>query len=494
MTPFRCTTHRALLSAIVICAAAASMACAPWVHMRKTAADERVVYAKGDHFCAEPSPDVAKAVATATDLSSSLAAAVESSEIPAQGKIDFAGAFSRSNAESLAQLTERLATIQLLRDGLYRACEAYANGALSKASYSVILSRYDDTMITMLIGEFEAGNFGRDLAVLGTQASGSASAHVGLEDAQEAADAAQNELSKAQENVEAKETAVAAAKGDRTKAEIAVAACPAAGCTNKEDTKAATAREAEQNAVNELAAARAAQEKADADAQKALSALAQSSAKTIVTEGVGGPVAATVSGRATGLDHLSRLQRKYLENINSDAFGVACITQLADPLLSNTRLARLCEQTLPAVALSGAMLLREKSVGGASRMLEACSEAIDKVAIQGTWTKKTINDAQGNPMTTEDEENVILQTVVDKCFSQLEKLLDHQEKERKTQSDELRAAVEALALAMKTSAEVASARRALTFGFEGNPDATDPGLEREAAWRRNLRPTRLRPR
>ncbi len=60
-------------------------------------------------------------------------------------------------AEAMAQLGQRLATIQLLRDGLYRACEAYANGALDKSSYSMILSRFDDTMITLLLGAEEAG-------------------------------------------------------------------------------------------------------------------------------------------------------------------------------------------------------------------------------------------------------------------------------------------------------------------------------------------------
>lgn len=40
--------------------------------------------------------------------------------------------------------------IQLLRDGLYRACEAYTNGIIDGREYKRIIARYDETMITML--------------------------------------------------------------------------------------------------------------------------------------------------------------------------------------------------------------------------------------------------------------------------------------------------------------------------------------------------------
>jgi hypothetical protein len=92
----------------------------------------------------------------------------------AAGKV--ATAISTAHAQALAQLTNRLATIQLLRDGLYRACEAYANGALSDIAYAVMLSGYGDVMVTLLTGELVAGNFGQALAILGTSASGTATA------------------------------------------------------------------------------------------------------------------------------------------------------------------------------------------------------------------------------------------------------------------------------------------------------------------------------
>src|SRR5205814_4453676 len=148
-----------------------------------TRADERLVMATPatvedgrvkprQVFCAEPSPDVAKAVSESLNISAALDAVAKGRELPVEGALKTAAAISRARAESLAQLTNRLATIQLLRDGLYRACEAYANGAVSETTYAIILSRFDKLMVTLLTGELVAGNFGQSLAVLGTSGSG----------------------------------------------------------------------------------------------------------------------------------------------------------------------------------------------------------------------------------------------------------------------------------------------------------------------------------
>jgi len=85
--------------------------------------------------CAEPSPDVF--IAAAASASASADVVKKSAE----------GAFQ--NAESAASLS-RGHTIQLLRDGLYRACEAYMNGAIEKSDYHSLLIFYDVTMITTL--------------------------------------------------------------------------------------------------------------------------------------------------------------------------------------------------------------------------------------------------------------------------------------------------------------------------------------------------------
>jgi hypothetical protein len=100
--------------------------------------------------CAEPSPDVALAMAR------SLGAGVN---VLSYGS----GSASAATSEALAQLGERFAAVQLLRDILYRSCEAYANGAISNTTYALMMARLDETTTTLLLGEMAAGAFGRQL-------------------------------------------------------------------------------------------------------------------------------------------------------------------------------------------------------------------------------------------------------------------------------------------------------------------------------------------
>jgi len=111
--------------------------------------------------CAEPSPDVAKIAAAAMDTSASGSAQSVGNAVSPELALSLAA----SRSEALAQLGQRLATVQLLRDGMFRACEAFANGAIDSTAYSSILSRYDKLMITMLLGEFAANSTTRVMPV-----------------------------------------------------------------------------------------------------------------------------------------------------------------------------------------------------------------------------------------------------------------------------------------------------------------------------------------
>jgi hypothetical protein len=53
-------------------------------------------------------------------------------------------------SESVASIAMRTQTIQLLRDGLYRACEAYMNGAIDQHQYNIVLLNIDRLMVTLL--------------------------------------------------------------------------------------------------------------------------------------------------------------------------------------------------------------------------------------------------------------------------------------------------------------------------------------------------------
>ena len=53
-------------------------------------------------------------------------------------------------AESAAYVGMRTQTIQLLRDGLYRACEAYMNGAIDETQYNMLLANMPKTMAALV--------------------------------------------------------------------------------------------------------------------------------------------------------------------------------------------------------------------------------------------------------------------------------------------------------------------------------------------------------
>ena len=95
--------------------------------------------------CAEPSPDALSAIA------STINAELRRNRPGGDGN---AGETSASLAGSLSEtvqaIGDRTQVVQLLRDTLYRACEAYANGALDDFGYAVILGQIDLFMLQLL--------------------------------------------------------------------------------------------------------------------------------------------------------------------------------------------------------------------------------------------------------------------------------------------------------------------------------------------------------
>ncbi|MGF1711516.1 hypothetical protein L4C37_13220 [Vibrio kagoshimensis] len=83
--------------------------------------------------CAEPSPDSMSAYASENSLS-----------IPQ--KIKLATAFQ----EGATYTGLRTQSIQLLRDGMYRLCEAHMSGAIDKSTYAVLVRRYQKNMVALL--------------------------------------------------------------------------------------------------------------------------------------------------------------------------------------------------------------------------------------------------------------------------------------------------------------------------------------------------------
>ncbi len=103
------------------------------------------------YVCAEPSPD-ALAV-----ISSSLS---QAGQLSIEKNPRISEAFAFAVQESAAQLN-RGRTIQLLRDGLFRACEASLNGALEGGEYGQIANKYADATVTLLaIEQITSPGFG----------------------------------------------------------------------------------------------------------------------------------------------------------------------------------------------------------------------------------------------------------------------------------------------------------------------------------------------
>ena len=105
--------------------------------------------------CSEPSPDIAMAIAMVSKLSANRSQGVSTTVKEFSGSANESmGATAEHNlTQTLTQLAGRSVAIQALRDGTFRACEAYANGAIDKDEYSLILSQYGDVLSTLILAE-----------------------------------------------------------------------------------------------------------------------------------------------------------------------------------------------------------------------------------------------------------------------------------------------------------------------------------------------------
>jgi len=88
-------------------------------------------------ICNEPSPDVFSVYTAA------LGADISKSE-------ELTAALKLTTGESGASIGIRTQSIQLLRDAMYRICEAYLSGALEPTEYFRLLASYQKSMVTLI--------------------------------------------------------------------------------------------------------------------------------------------------------------------------------------------------------------------------------------------------------------------------------------------------------------------------------------------------------
>ena len=287
-----------------------------------------IAYEPREYLCAEPSPDVAKVVQAAITASGSGAATVTP---PAGGtKVDaqVAAQLAASRSEGLAQLTRRIATIQLLRDGLYRACEAYANGAINREIYSAIVSRYDRMMVTMLLAEMAAGNFGTVVTLTGQSAAGptgdtAATAAQAVKDAQGAVTDAQSKLDAANTDVAQKTTA-----NNTAQKNVSDAAKAGSSTTDLQTTADGTA--------SDLKTSQAAQASAQANLDSANTQLkAAQAAQRAPAGNASSSTQASVAGaeapQTQVADVLLKMQRAYLDEPPGASLVLMCMSQAFNP-------------------------------------------------------------------------------------------------------------------------------------------------------------------
>jgi len=139
--------------------------------------------------CAEPSPDAVSAVAASMSTNANVTTG-DGTTVP-QGNASLE--VSAASSEVVATLAMRTQTVQLLRDGLFRACEAYMNGAIDQHQYNVILLNINRLMVTLMGVDAIGGGSTVPNANVTAQSSGTPSASGGKTSAGDGARHAQSE-------------------------------------------------------------------------------------------------------------------------------------------------------------------------------------------------------------------------------------------------------------------------------------------------------------
>jgi hypothetical protein len=166
-------------------------------------------------YCAEPSPDAIAAYAQAAALGVS---------IPGQGAGSGAGA-SQSDVASIGLRTQ---SITLMRDALYRLCEASANNTVSGISATQLMARSQDLTAVVVAVEQLTG---------ATVAAQAALTHSANANATATAIGGADQLDAANKNVERKQAALTRAKADKAAKDSEVTAQTTVAGTAKSEAE-----------------------------------------------------------------------------------------------------------------------------------------------------------------------------------------------------------------------------------------------------------------
>jgi hypothetical protein len=196
-------------------------------------------------ICTEPSPDALSAAASSAGVSLSKADALQL-------------AANLSAAEGAAFIGLRTQSIQLMRDAMFRICEAYVSGAINGRGYETLLRRYQSSMVGILAIEQLTG------VVRAAPVSLGGAAEQGdvdrLAQLTKETDDAKESLSNAENDVTAKQDVATKAADKKKDIDDKIAALNAKAARNAD----------EQKALDDLISQRDDAVAADKDATKAL--------------------------------------------------------------------------------------------------------------------------------------------------------------------------------------------------------------------------------
>lgn len=176
---------------------------------------QRAIIASADKYCAEPSPDGLAAYAAAIGLSVGK---------PASS----ADSLTTSGSSSVAGVGLRTQSITLMRDLMYRICEASANKSIGDANVAVLLGQSQDLATVILAIEQLTGPVAASQAALiaGSQSASTATIAVNskqLELLTEALERANNNLEETKAEKAAKEMDIEAVEAEKKRKTTALA-------------------------------------------------------------------------------------------------------------------------------------------------------------------------------------------------------------------------------------------------------------------------------
>ncbi|MCE0492836.1 hypothetical protein [Vibrio salinus] len=154
------------------------------VSKHKTTDKNNNLISERTFVCAEPSPDAMSAFAAETSIS-----------IP--DKVKLANAFQ----EGSTYTGLRTQSIQLLRDGMYRLCEARMSGFIDDDEYNLLIRRYQKNMVALLAIEQLTGTIKTPVTYIST--SGSASLSQDIEQSEASIEKLQTEIASLTTEIEA---------------------------------------------------------------------------------------------------------------------------------------------------------------------------------------------------------------------------------------------------------------------------------------------------